>query len=151
MKYSCSECQYVYEESIWDEIDDIKPGTKIETFSSCPHCWAEDSFFQVEEEVVMVDESSHEKIMRDHKIDIVHDNQKFEITIADNSYPMDENCRISSVALFDEYGYLVEEKILSIDDDSVVEFDDYDLEEGEVRIRSTKYWLFWRKFDISGD
>ena len=62
---------------------------------------------------------------------------------------MEKEHRILSIWLFDEYWDLVEEKFLWIDDDTVVVFDDYDLDEIEIRVRCSKHWIFGKKFELT--
>jgi len=62
---------------------------------------------------------------------------------------MEAEHRILSIWLFDEYWDLVEEKFLNVDDDSVVTFDNYDLDDIEIRVRCSKHGIFARKFELN--
>ncbi|USN59247.1 MAG: rubredoxin [Candidatus Peribacteria bacterium] len=58
MRYHCTECSYIYDESLGDSVDGIEAGTKAEELSQCPACDAEDSFYPITEEVNYFDEKS---------------------------------------------------------------------------------------------
>lgn len=149
MKYICANCWYNYDESAWDEVEEIESWTKVEDLICCPVCFEVDNFIQIKEEVIYISEDSIDKIEREHFIEINHKNRTIEVTIWNNSHPMEQEHRLLSVWLFDEYGDLVEEKFLKEDDDTVTTFDDYDLDDIEIRVRCNKHWIFWRKFELN--
>lgn len=148
MKYLCTNCGYTYDESSWDETEEILPWTKIEDLISCPNCFESDSFFQIKEEIIYLDENTVDKVELEHQIEINHTWQNIEVTVWNNSHPMEKEHRILSISLFDEYSDLVEEKFLKEDDDTFVIFDNYNLDEIEIRVRCNKHWIFGRKFEL---
>lgn len=149
MKYICTNCSYVYDESSGDEVEEIEAGTKIDSLDCCPVCLETDGFFQLKEEVIYLDENTVDKVELEHLPDINHDWINIEVTVWNNSHLMEKEHRILSIWLFDEYWDLVEEKFLWIDDDTVVVFDDYDLDEIEIRVRCSKHWIFGKKFELT--
>ncbi len=146
MKYLCVNCNYVYDESIWDEVDWIEAWTKIDQFEFCPVCNEYDSFHHINEEVTYIDENTVDKIDLEHDIEVSRDDFSIEVIIWNNSHPMWDDHRITWVWLYDEYSDLVDEKFLSVDSDSVVVFDDYDLDEFEIRVKCSLHKIFAKKF-----
>jgi len=149
MKYACTSCWYVFDEVLWDEVEWVENWTKIDFLDCCPVCLENDSFFQIKEEVIYVDENTIDKVEREHLIEIKHDWKTIEVEVWNNSHPMEAEHRILSIWLFDEYWDLVEEKFLNVDDDSVVTFDNYDLDDIEIRVRCSKHGIFARKFELN--
>lgn len=149
MKYLCTNCGYVYNESTGDESEEIECGTRVDDLDCCPVCFEVDPFFQVKEEVIYIDENTRDRIELEHFIKINYKNRKIEVTVWDNSHSMGEEHRLLSISLFDEYWDLVEEKFLKIDDDTFVVFDDYDLDDVEIRVRCSKHWIFAQKFALN--
>lgn len=149
MKYICTNCGYVFDEALWDEVEEIEWSTKIDCLDCCPVCLELDSFFQIKEEVIYLDENTIDKIEREHFININHNWRQIEVVVWWNSHPMEKEHRLLSIALFDEYWDLVEEKFLKEDDDTIVKFDNYDLDEIEIRVRCNKHWNFARKFELN--
>jgi len=146
MKHLCVNCSYIYDEAIWDSWEGIEAWTKIEDIVSCPVCDEYDSFHFISEEITYLWDDLNDKFEVEHFIELNHIDDTFEIIIWWNMHPMWEDHRIAWVWLFDEYCDLVEEKFLWIDDDSVVVFDDYWLQDLEVRIKCTQHKLFAKKF-----
>lgn len=148
MKYLCVECNYIYDESLWDPSEWIEPWTKIEDFIKCPVCDEYDSFHHINEEVIYIDDNTPDRIELEHDIHVNNDNNSVEVTIWNNQHPMTSDHRITWVWLYDEYSDLVDQKFLWVDDDSVVVFDNYDLDEFEVRVKCSQHKLFAKKFNI---
>ena len=73
MKYACTNCWYVFDEALWDEVEWVENWTKIDCLDCCPVCLENDSFFQIKEEVIYVDENTIDKVEREHLIEIKHD------------------------------------------------------------------------------
>lgn len=148
MKYFCTECSYVYDEAFWDEIEEIKPWTKIENIKICPICWEEDSFYFVNEEANYLDENTSTLKELDHFIELEKlDHWKLKVIISENEHSMEKEHRIASVSIFDEYGELVEEKFLEEDFSWDIILEDYDLGDFEIRIKCNRHWVFARKFE----
>ncbi len=148
MKYFCTNCSYNYDEAFWDEIEEIEAWTNIEDFENCPSCWEFDSFMFVKEEVNYLDEFTKDIKELEHFIEIEKsENDKIKVIIAEAEHPMDENHRIASVSVFDEYWDLVEEKFLKDELESETILDNYNLEDFEIRVKCNKHWVFARKFE----
>ena len=62
MKYACTSCWYVFDEALWDEVEWVENWTKIDCLDCCPVCLENDSFFQIKEEVIYVDENTIDKV-----------------------------------------------------------------------------------------
>lgn len=149
MKYICTNCGYIFDESIWDEVEEISWGTKIDDLDCCPNCLELDSFFQIKEEVIYISENKIDKIESEHFIEINYKNRRIDVTVWWNRHPMEAEHRLLSISLFDEYWDLVEEKFLKEDDDVFVVFDDYDLDDIEIRVRCSKHGIFAKKFALN--
>jgi rubredoxin len=146
MKYLCINCNYIYDEALWDYIEWIPAWTKIERLERCPVCFEYDTFEWIKEEVIYIEKNTNDRIELAHFIEVKRKNWILEVIIWKNSHPMWEEHRICWVWLFDEYSDLVDEEFLSPDSDSIVEFEDYNLWEFEVRIKCSQHKLFGRKF-----
>jgi rubredoxin len=146
MKYLCVNCNYIYDEALWDELEWIKAWTKIENLRTCPVCWAEDSFEYIKEEVIYIEEWTPDRIEQEHFIEAEKKDWYVTVCIWKNEHPMTQNHRIVWVALYDEYGDMLDEVFLWEDDDLVVDFEDYYLDEFEVRVACNQHKLFGRKF-----
>jgi rubredoxin len=146
MKYLCVNCNYIYDEALWDSTEWIKAWTKIEELEICPVCFEYDIFEPIKEEVIYIEEDTKDKFELAHFIEVEKKNWVLKVVIWGNSHPMWEEHRICWAWLFDEYWDLVDEEFLSADWDSIVEFVDYDLWEFEVRVMCSQHKLFGRKF-----
>jgi rubredoxin len=136
----------MYDEALGDDMEGIAPWTKIENLRTCPICGTEDSFEYITEEITYIEEWTPDKMEQEHYIEVDRKNGYITICIWNNEHPMSLEHRIAWVALYDEYGDMLDEVFLWEDDDLVVDFEDYDLDEFEVRIGCSKHKLFARKF-----
>jgi len=148
MKYLCTSCNYTFDEALWDWSEWIDAWFKLNDDFSCPVCNEKWTFHHITEEINYIEDWTSDDLEIDHYIELKHDNFQFEITIWDNVHPMWENHRIAWIALFDEYGDLIEEKFLEMDQDSTVLFDDYDLDNFEVRVKCSQHQIFAKKFEL---
>jgi desulfoferrodoxin (superoxide reductase-like protein) len=74
---------------------------------------------------------------------IIQKDSKINVSVwEDENHPNEESHFISSIQLFDEYGDLVEEKFLNPSDNWIAIFDDYDLDEFEIRVICNLHWVF---------
>lgn len=148
MRYLCTGCNYIYDESQWDE--DISYGTSfdaLDDYFTCPVCWAEkDYFHEIKEEVNYIPEDPREPLEIDHYIETKVSRDKLVVTIGNEIHPMWDSHRISAVSLYDEYGDLIETKFMDYDVDPVVEFDFDDLWEYEIRVQCSLHGVWWKKF-----
>jgi|GEM_PF-300970 hypothetical protein len=81
MKYLCTNCGYVYDESAGDESEEIECGTRVDDLDCCPVCFEVDPFFQVKEEVIYIDENTRDRIELEHFIKINYKNRKIEVIV----------------------------------------------------------------------
>lgn len=149
MKYLCTNCSYTFDEAFWDESEEIAPATKIEEIDICPACLEKDTFYQIKEEAIYIEDNTNDIFEQEHFIELEHKNRKLNVKIWDLDHPMEKDHRILSVMLFDEYGDLVYEKFLNIWDDLNLVFDDYDLDEVEIRVKCSKHGNFAKKFALT--
>lgn len=148
MKYLCTNCSYVYEESFWDEVEWIEAWTKIESFDACPVCDEFDTFHHIEEEIIYIEEDTGDALELLHFIDATKQDWTIQVTIWNNIHPMWKEHRISWVWLFDEYWELLEEEFLWVESDLSIDFYDYDLDDFEIRVKCNEHNLFARKFAL---
>ncbi len=82
MKHICVYCNYIYDESMGDEQEDIPAGTKIENLEKCPSCDEQDSFQGIVEEVNYAqDENYLQFLERDHIPDLHIEGNTLEVCI----------------------------------------------------------------------
>lgn len=153
MKYLCTNCGYIYDESFWDKDENIKAWTKFFDLWNdyvCPICWEESQDFQeIIEEINYLDKDNLIWIDLEHFIDIKKlDAWKIEVLVGKwGLHPSWEEHKINHIYLLDEYWDLVDEKFLSTWEDPIVEFDVSDLDEYTIIARCTIHWLWGRKVE----
>jgi desulfoferrodoxin (superoxide reductase-like protein) len=138
----------MYDEALWDKTENIRAWTSISNIKICPICEEEDSFEIVKEEIIYIEEDTIDRIEQEHFIEAERKDWYITICIWKNEHPMWPDHKIVWVGLYDEYWDLLDEIFLWDDDDLVVDFEDYDLDEFEVRVWCSKHKLFWRKFKL---
>ena len=148
MKYLCTYCNYIFDESLWDIGEGIEIWTKIESMKNCPICLEPDAFQWVNEEVNYAEDDSNLKFLEIEHIPQINNlsNERITVSIGLNEHPMWEEHRISSISLYDEYSDLVSEEFLFADSEPKVEFDISDLDEYEIRAWCSVNWLWWKRF-----
>jgi desulfoferrodoxin (superoxide reductase-like protein) len=83
---------------------------------------------------------------QEHFIEAEKKDGYITVCIWNNEHSMWKDHRIAWVGLYDEYEDLLGEVFLWEDDDLVIDFEDYDLDEFEVRVACSKHKMFGRKF-----
>jgi rubredoxin len=146
MKYLCINCNYIYDEALGDETEWIEAGTKIENLGVCPVCSETDTFEHINEEIIYVEEDTPDRMEQEHFIEAEKKDWYITVCVWKNEHPMWKDHRIAWVGLYDEYGDLLDEVFLWEEDDLVMDFEDYDLDEFEVRVGCSKHKMFGRKF-----
>ena len=154
MKYSCTECWYVYDESKWEPGDDIVAWTKIDElwdYFSCPGCWTDaTAFISAKEEVnYPLHTEGLSAIEREHKILFEIHGNELSVRIWEPSHVMGSDHYISSISLMDEDGELIEERFLVPEDDAPELIFDLDyIENFEILCRCTQHGV-WGSGKIS--
>lgn len=151
MRYCCTNCNYVYDESLWDIEEWISSWTMfydLGDYFYCPVCyeWAE-NFEIIKEEVNYIEnENTNDYFEIEHFPKIKIENSILKVSVwRDNKHIMSENHYIKSISLCDEYWDLIEEKFLNSEDKSEVDFEFYDLDEFEIHIKCNIHWIWWLK------
>lgn len=148
MRYLCTNCSYIYDEALWDIEDWYEPWVKLydmQDYFLCPACWERVWYFQeINEEVIYLYKDDNLTIEEElHYPVILKENWKIKVRVwIEENHPNEEKHFISSVVLLDEYWDVVEEKFLSYEKNWTVEFDDYDLDEFEVRVSCNLHGVF---------
>lgn len=148
MRYLCTNCSHIYDEAIWDNEEWYLAWVKLydmQDIFSCPVCneWI-DSFQEIVEEVNYIE--NHENLTwveDEHFPVIIEEDKKIKIKVGkDEQHPSLDEHFISNIALYDEYWDLVEEKFLTSTDEWTYIFDNYDLDEYEIRITCNLHWVW---------
>lgn len=153
MKYLCTNCNYIYDEWLWEREEWIKKWTKLQDIENfyCPSCyWHVDHFHEIKDEINYINEENRDSLELEHipQIKIIDDkNSMFwriiQVFVWEEEHAMWEDHFIKSVSLYYPEWEMIEEKFLSPWDDPVIEFDFYDLEEYEIRIDCSMHWVWW--------
>ena len=147
MKHMCVSCNYIYDESMWDEDEGIPFATKIENIEKCPVCEESDSFQWIIEEVNYAeDENYRQFIERDHVPDLHIEGNILEVCVGIKAHPMEVEHRITSIALYDEYGDLIQEEFLNQNDSPSKEFDISEFDDFEVRASCNIHGVWGKKY-----
>jgi rubredoxin len=152
MRYLCTSCNYIYDESIWDKEEGVKSGTKFENLWDnfcCPVCGElSEEFHEITEEINYIDENNLLWMEMEHFINIEIKSWNLEVKIGKwDFHPSWEEHRISQISLYDEYWDFVEERFFVSGQEAFAEFDISDLDDLEIRIRCTLHWVWGRKFE----
>lgn len=128
----------------------IEAGERFEWLGDhfeCPVCGEGSDFFhEIREEVQYIEnEYTKDPMEADHFIETEILSDKLRVTIGNGIHPMWDSHRITSVCLYDDYGDLIEEKFLWIDEDPIVEFDFDDMWEFEIRVRCSLHGVWGKK------
>lgn len=142
MKYLCTNCNYVYDNDLWDREENIWIWEILEL---CPVCEEYDTFQWIEEEINYIDDDKLHKMEIDHYPDVEIKDDKIIVTVWSELHPMWEEHRIASVSLYDEYSDLLETKYLELENEAIIEFDFDDLDEFEIRVKCSLHWVWARK------
>ena len=144
MKFLCTNCNYVYDKSLWDKEEEIEVWRELEM---CPICEEYDTFQGIEEEINYIEKDTWLSSMEvDHFPDVEIKDDIIVVTVWNEIHPMWENHRISAVYLYDEYGDLIDTKYLELETEARVEFDFDDLDKFEIRVKCSQHWVWGKKF-----
>lgn len=147
MRYFCTDCSYIYDEALGEPELDLNPGTRVEDTPDiyCPNCEAESDMFQpiIEEVIYSEDPKNLSNIEKEHIPHILHmDEKEIEISVWVEVHPMEDEHRITTIGLYDEYGEMVEEHFFEMDEDPVFVFHTEDLDFFEVRATCNQHWVW---------
>ena len=154
MRYLCTSCNYIFDESIWDKWEWIKPWIKLDNlwdYFVCPVCGDNrDSFQEIIEEInYITGEDTYDFMEIEHFIDIYREDDLIEVRVWKELHPSWEEHRITQISLYDEYGDIVEDKFLQAWEEPEIEFDISNLDDFEVRVRCSLHGVWARKFENS--
>ncbi len=143
MKYLCTNCNYIYDSAFWDREEEIEVW---EVLDQCPVCEEFDTFHGIDEEVNYIEDDIMDSVELEHFPEVSIEWDKLIVVVWWEVHPMWEDHRIASVSLYDEYGDLIEEKYLEMENEAKVEFDFDDLDEYEIRVKCSLHWVWGKKF-----
>jgi len=147
MKYLCTNCNYIYDETIWDEKEWIAPWTlfsELDYDFFCPNCFEpKEAFMEVKEEILFAQNNNFLSPLEKIHVPQVKilDNKAF-VKVGKIEHPMIESHFIYSISLYDEYWDLVEEKLLNIWEKPEVIFDISQIDDFEIRAKCNLDWLW---------
>lgn len=147
MIYSCWNCRYIYDESLWDEKEWISQWTLFSELWYdwiCPICWWEQELFiEIKEEVLTADDIDNMTDLElSHMPKLTVDEWKLLVEIGYDEHPMVEWHYISVISLLDEYWDIVSEEFLDLWKKPEIIFDISDLDMYEVRVKCNSHWLW---------
>lgn len=150
MKYICTNCNYIYDESIWEKEDWIETWTifwQLWDHFCCPNCLEDKDFFHelIEEVNYIEKENIYDFMQNDHFINIEEKNDIIKVIIWKELHPSWEDHKIIEISLYDEYSELVENKFINQEKNPIVKFDISTLDDYEIRARCSIHWLWWIK------
>ena len=142
-------CWYIYDEALWDHVDNIEPWTNIDTLINenihCPVCSASfDDFSPIEDEILYAEDPQNlNHLEMEHIPHIVYqDDSRIEVSVGKELHTMDDDHRITAMYLVDDEGHIVEEVFIMPDEEPIYEFDISDLDIFELRSSCSKHWLW---------
>lgn len=148
MRYLCTNCSHIYDEAIWDSEEWYEPWVKLydmQDYFTCPVCseWI-DSFQEIVEEVNYIENLENLTWVEDEHCPVITiQDWKIKVKVGkEEEHPNLSEHYITNISLYDEYGDLVEEKFLSPEDEWSAIFDNYDLDEFEIRITCNLHWVW---------
>lgn len=150
MRFLCTNCGHIYDESLGEQELELDPGTCIDEIPwdiHCPMCDGSfDEFSPIEDEVLYADDVNRlTHIERDHIPRVIYqDLERVEVCIGEEEemHPSGEDHRISAIYLIDDEGHIVEEVFIMPDEDPVAEFDISGLDVFEIRASCNRHWLW---------
>lgn len=150
MRYLCTNCNYIYDEWMGEKTDGIGSGVRCDDNFLCPNCEECGYFHEIEEEVNIIDESNSEWYLELEHIPVINilENNILQVRVGRESHPMWPEHRISTVALHDEYGDLIQEEFLEEDNEAMAEFDVSDFDDVEIRVRCSLHGTWSRKINL---
>jgi rubredoxin/desulfoferrodoxin (superoxide reductase-like protein) len=146
MKYHCTNCSYIYDETLWEPEQDIEAFTSWGNISEdfyCPICFSpKDDFISPKEELIYLKNNNLTIVEAIHypKIFIERDTLYFEIW--EEPHPIEEDHFVYKVSLYDYSGDMLEERDFKPWKKAIWEFDLSYLDEFEIRIYCNHDWDF---------
>lgn len=149
MRHLCTDCNYIFDEAFWELELAIKPGTRLDDAQdifACPNCGAlSDMFEPIREEILYADNPAEKRGMEIEHIPLVRptdDIGMIEFIVWTQLHPSEDEHRITSVGLYDEYGDLVFEQFFEAEQEPIGEFDVSDFDSFELRARCNLHWVW---------
>lgn len=150
MRYLCTNCNYIYDEWMGEQTDGIESGVRCDDDFLCAWCWESGHFHEIEEELNIIDATNQDQYLELEHIPVIQikDNSLLEVRVWRESHPMWPTHRISTIAIHDEDGDMIEQQFLSEDDQAVGEFNVDGYDDIEIRIRCSLHGTWSKKINL---
>lgn len=149
MKHLCTNCNYIYDEMIWEIWDWIEYWTKLDNIREnfvCPSCFeTSENFQEINPVIHSLDDDNLIWIEYEHipNIEFLDDDLiKIEVI-----HPDEESHFLWNIWIYDSFWDLVYEEFFKPWEPAYLEFDISDLDDFEVRTQCSLHWVFSKKFD----
>ena len=152
MRFLCTNCWHIYDESLGDETEGVDPGTSVDELTHngihCPVCDGSfDDFSPIEDEILYAEDSKHmNHLEKEHIPHIIYqDSEKIEVCVGEDMHSVWDDNRITAIYLIDDEWHILEEIFIMPDEDPVCEFDVSGLDVFELRASCSKHglWSTW--------
>ena len=138
----------MYDESLWDELENILHWTTIDKlwdYFKCPVCWLNiDAFQWIEEETIYIsDKKNLSPLELKHIPHILYiEKNKINVNIWKIKHPMEEKHFITSIMLYDEDWELIKEEFFTYSEEPEIIFDISSLSWFEIKSKCNLHWLW---------
>jgi rubredoxin/desulfoferrodoxin (superoxide reductase-like protein) len=146
MRYLCTNCSYIYNEALGDELEGIPSGTSFDELEQdfvCPSCYEEkENFQEIKDEInYPYDSENLSSLEKEHFINYYLEKGVLKIYVGkDEEHSMEKDHFVASIGIYDENDEKVEEKFISSQDDGSAEFNIDYLDEFEIKIYCSQHW-----------
>ena len=147
MQYLCTQCNYIYDEFMWDKELQIAPWTFFEELKEdfkCPICWSSKEYFHwIKEEVLKANDKNNLNLVeKKHIPNVKIKDNKIFVKIWETKHIMTDEHYIVYIELLDENQKQIDIKYLTSIDKPEAIFDKDFLDTFEVRAKCNLDWLW---------
>jgi rubredoxin len=150
MKHLCTNCNYIYDEMVWEIGDGVEYWTKLDDIREkfvCPSCYeGSENFQEITLHIHSLDDEDDILGIELEHLPIIEILENWEIKIEVN-HPDEENHFLWNIWIYDEYWDLIYEEFFKPWEPAYLEYDISDLDEYEIRTQCSLHWIFSKKFE----
>jgi desulfoferrodoxin (superoxide reductase-like protein)/rubredoxin len=148
MKYLCINCNYIYDEMIWEIGDWIDYWTKLDDIREwfiCPSCYEwEENFQEITPHINSLDEERWVLQAELEHLPIIELLDDWAIKIEVN-HPWEESHFLWNIWIYDEYWDLIYEEFFKPWEPAYLEYDISSLDDFEIRTQCSLHGIFSKK------